>query len=140
MNLAHPTLKAGASKAGKPRCGIQTEIETTSNRISGFGLLSDFGFRDSAFTLTDLLVTVAVLSLLVAIAVTAGMAVKRSSRLARCLSNLQTVNRAVITFCNDHSQTLPDLTPDLPGNLWWYYKEQVKRYAGLTGPSSAKDT
>jgi prepilin-type processing-associated H-X9-DG protein len=32
------------------------------------------------------------------------------------------------------------MTADLPGNLWWFYKEQVKRYAGLTGPSSASDT
>jgi type II secretory pathway pseudopilin PulG len=93
----------------------------------------------AAFTLTDLMVLVATISLLSAIAVVAGGAARQKSRLARCTSNLQAVNHAVLAFCADNAQTLPTPGPTDSGSLWWFYKEQVKRYAGLNGPSSAND-
>jgi hypothetical protein len=80
-----------------------------------------------AFTLTDLLVMVAILSVLGAIAANRLVAAKAKARIALCLANLGKVNRAV-------------LLPDDRKNLWWWYKEQVKRYAGLSGESSAGDT
>jgi len=95
--------------------------------------------RLSAFTLTDLLVTAAVISLLGAVAVAWGTAARDKSSLARCSANLQQVNRAVLSFCNDNHQTLPTLSPSDQRSLWWWYKEQVKRYAGLTGASSPND-
>src|SRR5579864_8826000 len=84
-----------------------------------------------AFTLTDLLVTVAVTLLISAVVVNRGAAVKSKSRLARCVANLRQVDRAVLSFCNDNNQALLTVSPDDQKNpLWWWYKEQVKRYTG----------
>ena len=94
----------------------------------------------AGFTFTDLLVATAVLLLLCCIVVAQSTAAKRRSRLARCTANLQQVDRAVLSFCKDNNQTLPTLNPNDQTSLWWWYKEQVKRYAGLTGPSSPNDT
>jgi prepilin-type processing-associated H-X9-DG protein len=92
-----------------------------------------------AFTLTDLLVTVAILSVLAAIVANRLVAAKAKSRTALCLANLGKVNRAVLDFSSDNHQQLPGSLPDARENLWWWYKEQVKRYAGLSGASSASD-
>jgi type II secretory pathway pseudopilin PulG len=92
------------------------------------------------FTLTDLLVVVAVLSMVAALVFAPLLAAKRKSRLARCTANLQGVNRAILSFAEDNDKRLPSPSPGQPGDLWWWYKEQVKRYAGLSGPSSPKDT
>ena len=93
-----------------------------------------------AFTLTDLLVTVAILSVLAAVVANRLVAAKAKSRTALCLANLGKVNRAVLDFSSDNHQRLPGSLPDDRENLWWWYKEQVKRYAGLSGASSASDT
>jgi Tfp pilus assembly protein PilE len=98
------------------------------------------GLFNFGFTVTDLLVTVALVLLLSAVAISAATTTRNKSRLARCTANLQQVNRAVLAFCNDNNQTLPTVTPADQKSLWWWYKEQVKRYAGLTGPSSPNDT
>lgn len=91
------------------------------------------------FTLTDLLVMVAVLSVLGAIAVNRLVAAKAKSRAALCLANLGKVNRAVLSFSSDHHERLPGPLPGDNKSLWWFYKEQVKHYAGLVGESSACD-
>ncbi|HAB16888.1 MAG TPA: type II secretion system protein [Verrucomicrobiota bacterium] len=93
-----------------------------------------------AFTRTDLLVAVAATSVLAALIVVPLTNAKRKARLATCLNNLQQVNRAVLQFAADHNQTLPGPVAGQSGELQWWYKEQVKRYAGITGPSSANDT
>ncbi|HLH57310.1 MAG TPA: hypothetical protein VKY92_27270 [Verrucomicrobiae bacterium] len=89
--------------------------------------------------MTDLLVTLAVVSLLSAIVVNQCVAATSKSRLARCIANLHQVDRAVLSFSTDNNQTLPSITPDDHQSLWWWYKEKVKRYAGLNGPSSSSD-
>jgi type II secretory pathway pseudopilin PulG len=96
-------------------------------------------YEISAFTLTDLLVLLALVSLLSAIVVAQATAVRGRSRLARCTANLQQIDRAVLSFCNDNNQILPTVTPTDQKSLWWWYKEQVKKYAGLTGASSPDD-
>ncbi|HZR18963.1 MAG TPA: hypothetical protein VFE51_16870 [Verrucomicrobiae bacterium] len=102
------------------------------------GITSKRG-RGAGFTVTDLLSILAVVSLLCAITVSQAVAVRSKSRRARCTANLQQVNRAVLSFCNDNNQTLPSITPNDQNSLWWWYKEQVKRYVGLAGPSSPSD-
>jgi Tfp pilus assembly protein PilE len=92
------------------------------------------------FTLTDLLVVVALVLLLSAVCVACATTAKSKSRLARCISNLQQVDRALLSFCADNNQAMPTVTPTDQKSLWWWYKEQVKRYVGLIGPSSANDT
>lgn len=93
-----------------------------------------------AFTLTDLLVTVAILTVLVAAVANRLVAARAKARAAVCLANLEKVNRAVLQFSSDNQQRLPGSSLEEGRNLWWWYKEQVKRYAGLSGASSASDT
>lgn len=95
--------------------------------------------RRSAFTAVNLLAVVAVLMVVGTLLGIPLMTVRRSSRFSLCLSNLQQVNRAVLQFAEDHAKTLPGPTADLGGELQWWYKEQVKGYAGLKGPSSTND-
>jgi hypothetical protein len=92
-----------------------------------------------AFTLIDLLVILAVVSIISSLVVARANAVRNHSRLSRCTANLQQVNRAILTFGNDNNQTLPTVSPSDQQSLWWWYKEKVKRYVGLTGPSSPED-
>jgi hypothetical protein len=90
----------------------------------------------SGFTRTDLLVAVAVLATLAALFALPVTVIRRNSRLARCTANLQKISRAILDFAAGHNQSLPGLVPGQTGDLWWWYKEQVKQYAGLSGPSA----
>ena len=91
------------------------------------------------FTLSDLLVTLAAISVLACLVVPVVARVKAKARLAVCLDHLQQVNRAVLRFADDHAQTLPRMDSSPAPGGWWWYKEQVKSFLGLTGPSSAND-
>ncbi len=92
------------------------------------------------FTLTDTLALIALLSVFGAILVSHSASTKQKARLTRCTSNLERVDRALLNFAAEHSQTLPGVTQDLGGSLWWWYKEQVKNYVNLSGPSSTNDS
>lgn len=91
------------------------------------------------FTLTDALVILAVLSVLGAIFVTRVAAARQRARQSVCSANLRQVNRAVLSYCAENHDTLPAMAANENRNLWWWYKEQVKRYVGLTGESSTND-
>jgi prepilin-type processing-associated H-X9-DG protein len=58
-----------------------------------------------------------------------------------CKQNLAEISRACLQFAKDHNETLPGPSRDSPAgsDFWWFYKEQVKSYAGIQGPSSAAD-
>jgi len=89
--------------------------------------------------MTDLLIILAVLSVLAAVVVPIVVQARAKSRLNLCLANVRQVNRAVLQFAEEHDQTLPRVDGSPAPGGWWYYKEQVKGYAGLTGTSSAND-
>jgi type II secretory pathway pseudopilin PulG len=96
--------------------------------------------RSSGVTLTDVLVSLAMLSVLATASLAFMLRPRADAKLVQCLANLQQVNRAVLQFADDHSHTLP-LVEDSPApGGWWWYKELVKGYAGLSDASSAKDT
>ncbi len=102
--------------------------------------VSSLRSRGAAFTAANLLAVVAALVVLATLVVIPLLRVQQRSRLTLCQNNLQQVNRAVLQFAEDHSKTLPGPTVDLAGELQWWYKEQVKGYAGLKGASSTNDT
>src|SRR5512145_2278299 len=120
--------------AGRQRTGL--EITMIPNRNPS----ARRDRRRRAFTRTDLLVAVAILSMLGALVVVRLTAAREKSRLTTCIANLSKVNGAVLAFAADNQQRLPAPVAGEPRNLWWWYKEQVKRYAGLSGESSANDT
>lgn len=86
------------------------------------------------------MVSLAVVSVLAAVVLTPIIRVRQKSRLAQCLRNLGQVGQAVLRYSNDHNGALPATAPGQTGDLWWWYKEQVKSYAGLSGPSGPNDT
>ncbi|MBL9172346.1 MAG: hypothetical protein JNL10_02325 [Verrucomicrobiales bacterium] len=92
------------------------------------------------FSRTDMLVALAAVALLSALVLIPMTRTRQQARLAQCLSNLQQVNRAVLSYAGDHAQTLPGAMPGDGGELQWWYKERVKSYAGLKGASSAADS
>jgi prepilin-type processing-associated H-X9-DG protein len=64
---------------------------------------------------------------------------RSKGRLKLCSANLQQVGRAVLLYAEDHVKTLPKPSATQEGDFWWWYKEQVKSYLGLSGPSSTND-
>ena len=94
----------------------------------------------NGFTLTDLLVVVACVSVLGTILLAQRTHARTHTRLTICTSNLAQVSRAILDYANDHQQRLPANTDTDQRDIWWWYKEMVKSYAGLHGESSDKDT
>lgn len=90
-------------------------------------------------TPTDLLVTLAVLTLLAALLVPMVVRARAHSRMEQCVANLKQVNRAVLEFAASHDQTLPKMDGRPAPGGWWYYKEEVKSYLGLNGPASPEE-
>src|SRR5688572_653808 len=96
--------------------------------------------RASGFGMTELLVTLAVLALLAAVVLPVVARSRAKSRLTLCMANVQKVNRAVLQFAEENNERLPRVDNSPAPGGWWYYKEQVKEYAGLKGPPSTNDT
>jgi hypothetical protein len=89
--------------------------------------------------LSDLLVSLAVVSVLAVVLVPVLAQFGAKSKLTVCLANVRQVNRAVLQYADEHDRTLPHVTNSPAPGGWWYYKEEVKGYLGLRGPSSAND-
>ena len=95
----------------------------------------------NAFVLADLAALVAMVSVLAALWLVAlRPRMGSQSSLTQCLANLSRVNRAVLAYADDQGHVLPSADPKAPGELQWWYKEQVKQHAGLTGQSSERDS
>lgn len=104
-----------------------------------FQLSKPKAFSLSAFSRTDLLAIVAVVSLLGAIGVVILVNQQRKARLLTCTDNLQKIGRAVLSFANDRAGTLPGMLHSDKGPSWWWYKDEIRSYTGLSGPSSPED-
>lgn len=93
----------------------------------------------SAFSRTDLLAVLAVFCLIASVATVALVNQQRKARLLLCIDNLQKVNRAILSFAGDHAGSLPGTLRSEKGPSWWWYKDEIRSYTGLTGPSSPDD-
>lgn len=91
-----------------------------------------------AFTGTDLLVVAATAMLLAAVVTPVVLRSSAKSRMELCKANLQQVSRAVLQYADEH-KALPAMKENRPPGPWWWYKEQVKGYLGLTEKSSPQD-
>jgi prepilin-type N-terminal cleavage/methylation domain-containing protein/prepilin-type processing-associated H-X9-DG protein len=95
----------------------------------------------SGFTLTELLVIIAILALVAALLLPALSSAKGRAGRVRCINNLKQINLGVLLYAEDHSGTLPVL-PDpnpYPNGVYYFYKELMKNYVGLNGTSSPND-
>jgi type II secretory pathway pseudopilin PulG len=80
-----------------------------------------------------------VLALLVALVLPVLVQQKAQARQAQCLGNLKQITRAVLVYSDDYQGRLPLLESSPAPGMWWWYKEAVKGYAGLSGQSSPRD-
>ena len=92
-----------------------------------------------AFTLIELLVVIAIIAILAAMLLPAFSRAKASSVQTKCLGNLKQLNLAMVMYSADHRDKTP-ARDSVPGqDIWWWFKELDKSYAGLRGPSGSND-
>jgi prepilin-type processing-associated H-X9-DG protein len=88
-----------------------------------------------SFTLIELLVVIACVAILVALLLAVLNSTNNEARRTICLNNLRQINLGIRMYCDDSNDSTP-MTNHLP---WIAYKELVKNYVGLKGPSSQRD-
>jgi prepilin-type N-terminal cleavage/methylation domain-containing protein len=91
----------------------------------------------TGFTLTELLVVVAIVAIIAALLLPALSQAKEKAKVVNCVNNLRQINLAIQLYteeCSEHLPTLPDPNP-YPNGVGAYYKQLVKSYVGLTGPA-----
>ncbi len=95
--------------------------------------------RPAAFSRVELLVALAALAVVAALIIVPIRLTRDRARLRLCTDNLQQVSQAVLQYANEHQGQLPGPSASVPDTFWWFYKELVKGYVGLSGPSSTND-
>ena len=94
---------------------------------------------ERAFTLIELLVVIAIIAILAAMLLPALTRAKASAIQTKCLSNLKQLNLAMTLYCADNRDKTPARNSVIVGgaqmDIWWWYKELDKVYAGLNRAS-----
>ncbi|HAM73975.1 MAG TPA: hypothetical protein DCM86_20310 [Verrucomicrobiales bacterium] len=93
----------------------------------------------SGFGQADLLLSLGVAGLLLAVAVSSITHSRSEARRVQCEENLRKINGALLLYVADHNQTFPLLKESQAPGGWWWYKEEIKGSLGLTGSSSPAD-
>jgi prepilin-type N-terminal cleavage/methylation domain-containing protein len=93
------------------------------------------------FSLTELLVVIAVIAILVALLFPAFRSAKDNARRTTCINNLRQINLGLRMYSDDSSDKAPRTpgTTDSPGLDWSGYKTLMKGYVGLKGASSPQE-
>ena len=98
--------------------------------------------RRRAFTLIELLVVVALITILASLMIPAISAAKAKTQRTVCSNNLKQINLGMRLYWDDNSDFPPGIKNSAiaPFGYWIGYKELMKSYVGLRGPSSSSDT
>ncbi len=100
--------------------------------------------RARGFTLVELLVVIAIIGILAALLSPGLASTKKQAQRTKCLSNIKQIDSAVQMYASDSGDMLPTAPNTDDGktgtnSFQIYYKQLVKGYASLQGPSSAQD-
>ena len=90
-----------------------------------------------------MLVVIAIIAILAALLFCAVGRAKTSANLTACANNLRQIAVAVQLYASDSADVLPNVpvssSDDGTNDSFFFYKDFVKSYVALTGPSSAGD-
>ncbi len=79
--------------------------------------------KRTAFTLTELLITLSIVAILMLLSISAAQKVIKSSEKVRCAANLRTISGGVVAFSQDNNGWIPSwFSPSDPG-IFWYQQE-----------------
>jgi len=87
-----------------------------------------------AFTLLELLVTIAIIGILAALLLPVLGRAKDTARRATCVNNLHQINLALILYADDHADFLRSATNDY--HIYFTYQEDIKSYLARNGSST----
>jgi len=87
-----------------------------------------------AFTLMELLVTVAVIGVLAALLLPALGRARGAAERAACINNLHQINAALIMYADDHADSLRAATNDY--HIYFTYRKDINSYLSRNGSST----
>ena len=93
------------------------------------------------FTLVELLVVIAIIAVLAALLLPVLAKAKSSARKITCIGSLKQINLGMHMYADDSGGKLPKLPVPNPyhNGCRFFYKELMKSYVGLKGPSGPDD-
>lgn len=99
--------------------------------------------RRAGFSLVELLIVAALISVILAFSFPVYRSFKGSSQAVRCVGNMRTIHTAVLAFAADYNRKLPpplgpqiEVDPRFNHNQYWYQQAYLARY--IVGPSDRR--
>ena len=98
-------------------------------------------FKAQGFTLIELLVVISIIAILASMLLPALSKAKAKAVQTQCLANLKQLNLAMVLYAGDNREKTPGRESVSDAGIWWFsghkdiwwwYKELDKSYAGVT--------
>jgi len=95
----------------------------------------------TAFTLTEVLVVIAIIGILAALLLPTLSRAKRKSQRVTCASNLHQIDVALRMYADDNKDVLPFVGPQSSegDGVWQRFRPLVQNYLGIQSPATSKD-